>query len=53
MLNVTSYQRMSVEQQKAAIFLLYPLKYVCIAFTVLLVGFMDSCGVPSGKYLPT
>jgi hypothetical protein len=53
MLNVTSYQQMSLEQQKAAISLLYPLKYyVYIKFTVLLVGFMDPLGVPSGKYLP-
>jgi len=51
MVNVTSYQRMSMEEQKAAISLLYPLKYyVYIKFTVLLVGFMDSFGVPSGKY---
>jgi hypothetical protein len=46
MLNITSYQRMSMEQQKAAISLPYPLKYdVYIKFTVLLVGFTDSLGV--------
>jgi hypothetical protein len=54
MLNVTSYQRMSMEQQKAAISLLCPLNYyVYIKFTALLVGFMASFGVPSGKYLRT
>jgi hypothetical protein len=54
MLNVSSYQRMSMEQQKSAISLFYPLKYyVYKVFTVLLVGFMDSLGVSSGKYLPT
>jgi hypothetical protein len=43
-----------MEQQKAAMSLLYPLKYkVYIKFTVLLVGFMESLGVESGKYLPT
>jgi hypothetical protein len=43
-----------MEQQQAAISLLYPLKYnVYIKFTALILDFMDSLGVPSGKYLPT